>query len=82
MPTNLEMKKDLLHWPGNVRQLKNILEWLNIMYGILAKDFTISPSHLPPEILGYNKKEENVQISNQLSLFLKEARKKFLREII
>ncbi len=63
-------------WPGNIRQLKNILEWLNIMYG-KQKDFIISPSHLPPEILGYNKKEENVQISNQSSLSLKEARKLF-----
>ena len=63
-------------WPGNVRQLKNILEWLNIMYG-KQKDFIISPSHLPPEILGYNKKKEDVQISNQLSLSLKEARKIF-----
>ena len=68
-------------WPGNVRQLKNILEWLNIMYG-KQKDFTISPSHLPPEILGYNKKEENVQISNQLSLSLKEARKIFERNYL
>ena len=63
-------------WPGNVRQLKNILEWLNIMYG-KQKDFIISPSDLPPEILGYNKKEENAPISNQLSLSLKEARKIF-----
>ena len=63
-------------WPGNVRQLKNILEWLNIMYG-KQKDFIISPSHLPPEILGYNKKEENTHNSNQLSLSLKDARKVF-----
>ena len=63
-------------WPGNVRQLKNILEWLNIMYG-KQKNFIISPSHLPPEILGYNKKEENIYNSNQLSLSLKDARKVF-----
>ena len=63
-------------WPGNVRQLKNILEWLNIMYG-KQKDFIISPSHLPPEILGHNNKKVDVQISNQLSLSLKEARKIF-----
>ena len=63
-------------WPGNVRQLKNILEWLNIMYG-KQKDFKITPSQLPPEILGYNKKEDNMNISNQLSLSLKDARKLF-----
>ena len=45
--------------------------------------YNVRPSkilHLPPEILGYNKKEENVQISNQLSLS-EEARKNF-EEII
>ena len=63
-------------WPGNVRQLKNTLEWLNIMYG-KQKDFIIYPSHLPPEILGYNEKEENIHISDQLSLSLKDARKVF-----
>ena len=63
-------------WPGNVRQLKNILEWLNIMYG-KQKDFEILPSHLPPEILGYNQKEDHIHNSNQLSLSLKDARKIF-----
>ncbi len=63
-------------WPGNVRQLKNILEWLNIMYG-KHKNFIITPSHLPPEILGHNKKEEKSDISNQLTLSLKDARKIF-----
>ncbi len=63
-------------WPGNVRQLKNVLEWLNIMYG-KQKKFIISPSHLPPEILGYIKKEETVHSSNQLNLSLKDARKVF-----
>ena len=41
------------------------------MYG-KQKDFIIYPSHLPPEILGYNKKKENIHISDQLSLSLKE----------
>ena len=41
------------------------------------KDFIIYPSHLPPEILGYNKKEEDIQISDQLNLSLKDARKVF-----
>ena len=38
-------------WPGNVRQLKNILEWLIIMYGE-QYNFIVLPSHLPPEIVG------------------------------
>ena len=65
-------------WPGNVRQLKNMVEWLNIMYGN-QKNFIISPSHLPPEILGYNENEitKDKKISSQLSLSLKDARKVF-----
>ncbi len=63
-------------WPGNVRQLKNIVEWLNIMYGN-QKEFVVLPSHLPPEILGYNKKEKINDISSQLSMSLKDARKVF-----
>ena len=46
------------------------------MYG-KQKDFKITPSQLPPEILGYNKKEDNMKITNQLSLSLKDARKLF-----
>ena len=38
---------------------------------------SITPAHLPPEILGYNKKDDNNDISNQLTLSLKEARKIF-----
>ena len=63
-------------WPGNVRQLKNTIEWLIIMYGS-QKNFTILPSHLPPEILGYSNKNNLNPSSNQLSLSLKDARKAF-----
>ncbi len=63
-------------WPGNVRQLKNIIEWLIIMYGN-QKNFIVLPSHLPPEILGYNNDDNNKVFSNHLSLSLKDARKVF-----
>ena len=62
-------------WPGNVRQLKNILEWLMIMYGN-QKDFLIKPSHLPPEILGNPNIKKNNN-SSELELSLKDARKVF-----
>ena len=64
------------HWPGNVRQLKNTIEWLIIMYGS-QENLLILPSHLPPEILGYDKKKKNDYMVNNFSLSLKEARKKF-----
>ncbi len=64
------------HWPGNVRQLKNIIEWLIIMYGS-QENLSILPSHLPPEILGYDEKKKNDNIVNNFSLSLKDARKNF-----
>ena len=36
------------HWPGNVRQLRNLVEQLLI----LVPDEEITPAHLPPEIAG------------------------------
>jgi two-component system, NtrC family, nitrogen regulation response regulator NtrX len=63
-------------WPGNVRQLKNILEWLIIMYGN-QKDFLIKPLHLPPEILGYKPAIKNDSNLSELELSLKDARKVF-----
>ena len=62
-------------WPGNVRQLKNILEWLIIMYG-QQENFIIMPSHLPPEIIGLNTSGKKKNI-NSLELSLKDARKLF-----
>ena len=63
-------------WPGNVRQLKNILEWLIIMYS-QNSDFVIKPSHLPPEILGYELNNNNNTNNSELELSLKDARKIF-----
>ena len=63
-------------WPGNVRQLRNILEWLIIMYGN-QENFSIKPSHLPPEILGNNTKALKDNNFSELELSLKDARKIF-----
>ena len=63
-------------WPGNVRQLKNIIEWLIIMYGN-QENLIIKPSHLPPEILGYDEIKKHDNIINNFNLSLKDARKNF-----
>ncbi len=63
-------------WPGNIRQLKNLIEWLIIMYGN-QNNFIIKPSHLPPDILGYNEEKKNNHIESEFSLSLKDARKNF-----
>ena len=44
---------------------------------VIKKNFIVLPSHLPPEILGFNEKEKDKHISNHLSLSLKDARKDF-----
>ena len=63
-------------WPGNVRQLKNIIEWLIIMYGN-QENFVIKPSNLPPEVLGYDSSNDNGKIFTKLEMSLKDARKVF-----
>ena len=84
---NLNLSPEILalfqiyDWPGNVRQLKNILEWLIIMYGN-QKDFLIKPSHLPPEILGHKSTIKKDNKSSELELSLKDARRVFETDYI
>lgn len=42
------------HWPGNIRELKNIMERLSIM----VREDLIDEQHLPIEISGYRKSVE------------------------
>lgn len=39
-------------WPGNLRQLKNVVEWVMIFHGKSAENNIFGPEHLPPEIRG------------------------------
>ncbi len=45
-------------WPGNIRQLKNVIQGACA----LAEE-TILPKHLPPELLSNNKNKEEIRIS-------------------
>ena len=67
-------------WPGNVRQLKNVIEWLLIMHGN-KEDFTIKINDLPPEI-SKEHSDNNRNVSNNLNLPLKDARKLFEKDYI
>lgn len=70
------------NWPGNVRQLKNIMEWLLIMSGGDA-DQPIRLKDLPPEIGGEAPTSLKVdQGTDLLSLPLREAREVFEREYL
>ena len=68
-------------WPGNVRQLRNMMEWLLIMS--TGKNEAISADELPPEILTNNpvlaRPETNADI---MSMPLREARELFEKQYL
>jgi len=70
-PTTLEIFLTY-HWPGNIRELANVLE----RAVVLAPAETIIPDLLPPQLSQKRKEEISVGIS------LEEALKKFKREFI
>ena len=69
------------HWPGNVRQLRNMMEWVMIMAGNGHEP--IRADELPPEILHSNpilsRPEFNADI---MSMALREARELFERQYL
>ncbi len=67
-------------WPGNIRQLKNTIEWLLIMHG--NKDnYTVKTIDLPPEISSKNM-HDNVENKDSFNLPLKDARKLFEKDYL
>ncbi|MGE0755350.1 MAG: sigma-54-dependent transcriptional regulator [Alphaproteobacteria bacterium] len=68
-------------WPGNVRQLRNMMEWLLIMTAD-SKD-SIRADDLPPEILASNpalaRPETNADI---MSMALRDARELFEKQYL
>lgn len=77
------------HWPGNVRQLKNVLEWVMIMHAASTGE-TYSASQLPPEIhkspdnQNDQAKQENVamKMTALLGLPLRDAREVFEKDYL
>ncbi|MFW0776870.1 MAG: sigma-54-dependent transcriptional regulator [Rickettsiales bacterium] len=69
------------HWPGNVRQLRNMMEWLLIMTA--ENSGSISSAELPPEILSSNpvlaRPETNADI---MSMALRDARELFEKQYL
>lgn len=69
------------HWPGNVRQLRNMMEWLLIMASESKEP--IGAGELPPEILSSNpvlaRPETNADI---MSMALREARELFEKQYL
>ncbi len=73
-------------WPGNIRQLRNVIEWVLIMHG--GKDLSVfEPAHLPPEISGISSQggEQKGALSVADDLFdlsLRDAREKFEKDYL
>ena len=68
-------------WPGNLNELRNIIDWLLIMApnnnnGIITSEM------LPPEINFIPKEKQLSSINDYLSFNLKEAREKFEKEYL
>ncbi len=73
------------NWPGNVRQLRNVVEWCMIM-GAAANDEDIAPEQLPPEILSSgdnrNSADNTYQPHDMVSMPLRDAREEFERQYL
>lgn len=69
-------------WPGNVRQLRNVIEWVMIMGG--GEKEPIEKKHLPPEITGeISTTEKSGAVMQDYLLYpLREAREAFERDYL
>jgi len=68
-------------WPGNIRQLRNVVEWILIMHSATTED-VIEVEHLPPELLGQAAGDQNIEGLDALytALPLRAAREGFERD--
>jgi two-component system nitrogen regulation response regulator NtrX len=72
---------EMYAWPGNVRQLRNIIEWLMLMHG--AENRAIQVQDLPVEITGHSSEAHNGVIANDIvTKPLKVARDMFEKEYL
>lgn len=76
-------------WPGNIRQLRNVIEWIVIMHGQVENNI-FDLKHLPPNISGLSTNTDlpseaygdSSFSDNYLTLPLREAREAFEREYL
>lgn len=73
---------EMYEWPGNVRQLKNVVEWLLIMAPGGATDPLIS-SMLPPEIVSQTSMKGSWDVNfDIMGLPLRQARELFEKQYL
>ena len=69
-------------WPGNVRQLRNVMEWLIIMAQV-GNNGEISADSLPPELIDSNITVMRPELSTDImSMPLREARETFEKQYL
>ena len=73
-------------WPGNVRQLRNVIEWALIMNGNTSEE-PLQVENLPPEVRGVpvavsSSGVDSNMNSNLMELSLRDARELFEREYL
>ncbi len=70
------------NWPGNVRQLRNVMEWLIIMAQVGANG-EITADSLPPELIDSNISMLRPELSTDImSMPLREARETFEKQYL
>ena len=70
-------------WPGNIRQLKNVIEWSLIMNPTSSTQGIISSHMLPPEILGSKIDLPNPDNNiDMMGMQLREAREVFEKQYL
>ena len=71
-------------WPGNIRQLHNVLEWIAIMHG--GKETPVDIADLPPELTGNSGAGEDATdslfIDSLMQMGLRAAREHFERHYL
>jgi two-component system nitrogen regulation response regulator NtrX len=82
IPNEIIAILEIYKWPGNSRQLKNVIEWLMIIHG--KKNTTITAEDLPDYLLGNNNERNPANmINNDMALKpLKDARAIFEKEYL
>lgn len=72
------------NWPGNIRQLRNMVEWTLIMNPLFSSNNElIRPNMIPPEILvGGSNFAKQDDILDMMSMPLREAREVFERQYL
>ncbi len=71
-------------WPGNVRQLKNVAEWITIM-APQSKNDEIEKEQLPPELIDAKQSfnsDDKIENDNYIDYPLREARENFEKKYL